>query len=814
MSALAFAYQHGGIHLPALQLWLDPHDRRAAPDRVFVSHAHSDHIAGHQEVILSGPTARLMRARLAGERTEHVLPFGEPRLFTTGGRSWQITLLPAGHILGSAMCLLEAAHQTLLYTGDFKLRRGWSAEPCEPRHAEVLIMETTYGRPAYRFPPTADVIAGVIRFCREALDNGESPVLLGYSLGKSQELLRGLSDAGLPLLLHEQIYRLTHIYEQLGQTFPPYTRWGQQPATGRVLLCPPLANLAGVLREIGPVRTAVLTGWAVDRDCRFRYGTDAAFPLSDHADFPDLIEFVQRVAPQRVFTLHGFAAEFAQALRERGFEAQALSEVEQLQLPLPLSPGPRRQRDRRMPELPGRQKDRAAPMRTAGVPPVLPVQPPSAESTAPGPTSTFGAFAATCGSISRAGVKLDKVYLLAAYLQLLPAAVLGDVVGWFGGLPSGPRPNRRSPLGGALLRDALCAVGRVSAAEFRQTDLKHSDFSETAFELFTQRPGPPPGLGVLEVRDLLRRLGTAPGPRAQFPILVEALARASAGEARFLSRILRGDLRIGLREDMIEAALALAFGVSLAEVQRAHRLVGNLAETARLAQRQQLAEVTLVPFRPVKLMLATAAPGAVAAWDQMLEGRPTAADQAAVSVPEPALVWFEENDEGVRCQLHKQQDRVALYGVDLQEITDSFPEVAAAARSLADDLVLEAMVLARRGEQVLSLADLHQRLGQSERDLFLSREIPVVLVVLDLLWRNGEAEIAQPWQARRAILETLAVGWPAALRLARGSHASSAAELEQAWKTAQARGYAGLTVKQLTGAYTPGRSGLACLNLR
>src|SRR4051812_12893732 len=163
-----------------------------------------------------------MQARLGGERLEQILPFGEGHRFHTSRIEYEITLLPAGHIFGSAMSLISAGGESLLYTGDFKLRRGLSAEACEPRHAETLIMETTYGRPQYRFPPTAEVIAGVVRFCKQALDHDETPVLLGYSLGKSQELLCSLGEARLPIMLHGSVFKLTHIYEQFGHCFPPY----------------------------------------------------------------------------------------------------------------------------------------------------------------------------------------------------------------------------------------------------------------------------------------------------------------------------------------------------------------------------------------------------------------------------------------------------------------------------------------------------------------------------------------------------------------------------------------------------------------
>ncbi len=245
-----------------------------------------------------------------------------------------ITLLPAGHILGSAMALIEAEGESLLYTGDFKLRPGLSAEPCEPRAADYLVMETTFGRPQYVFPPPSTVLAEIVRFCRETLDRRETPVLLAYALGKSQALLRGLADAALPLALDESVHRYTRVYEELGQSFPPYTRFEPECAAGHVVLSPPGSAKLEALRASGRIRCAWVTGWALDRGFRFRAKVDAAFPLSDHADYPELLEFVERVQPRRVYTVHGFAADFARTLREMGIDARALGQEEQLDLPL------------------------------------------------------------------------------------------------------------------------------------------------------------------------------------------------------------------------------------------------------------------------------------------------------------------------------------------------------------------------------------------------------------------------------------------------------------------------------------------------
>src|SRR5437763_13002409 len=131
MSSRRLEFHLGSLHLPELGLWLDAREPEIGPEKVFVSHAHSDHIAAHREVILSEPTAKLMQARVPGIRREHVLKFGELRRFDNGRTSFELTLVPAGHMFGSAMSLIGAEGQTLLYTGDFKLRRSLSAEPCE-----------------------------------------------------------------------------------------------------------------------------------------------------------------------------------------------------------------------------------------------------------------------------------------------------------------------------------------------------------------------------------------------------------------------------------------------------------------------------------------------------------------------------------------------------------------------------------------------------------------------------------------------------------------------------------------------------------
>jgi DNA ligase-1 len=815
-------FREGAVHLPELGLWLDAHEPRLGRERVFVSHAHSDHVAAHQEIIVSAPTAKLMQARMGGAQQEHVLKFGETRSFEHGNTSFQLTLLPAGHIFGSAMALIEAGAEKLLYTGDFKLRRSFSAELCEPRSGDILVMETTFGRPQYAFPHTDEVLKGVVRFCREALDNDETPVLFGYSLGKSQELLCGLGDAGLPLMLHGAVHRLTQIYEQFGQCFPKYERYEAGTARGKVLLCPPNVINSAMLRNLGKSRTAILTGWAVDPNCRYRYQCDAAFPLSDHADFPDLLNMVERVQPKKVLTLHGFAADFAQTLRERGYDAQALSEQEQFALALEAS-NARQSRTTAMPTPnPGFCVPNMAHIASS--------ENTTTESQVPnGPATSrpdaFYTFTQTCSQIAADNRKLEKVRILSAYLRALSGNDIIMAATWMTGRPFPASQNKVLQLGWAVLRDALCAVGETTESALHQVYLKHSDLGETAAEVLQTRPVTP-ALLLKQVRELFEKIQAARGPLAKTPLLVAAFRQCTALEAKYLVKIITGDLRIGLKEGLVEEAVAQAFEAPAEDVRQANLLLGDIGATARLASEHRLNEASLTPFQPVKFMLASPEETAADILKRIAVSHSQASSGSETSGPAnpktkdaaniPALagtVWLEDKYDGIRCQLHKVGPRVDLYSRDLKEITATFPELADAARKLKEDVVLDGEIVAMRGEEVLPFAELQKRLGRREADLFMREEVPIQLVAFDLLWLAGETLMDHPLVERRQALEALEP-LPAHIRLARITRAVTPEEIEAAFNAAQARGNEGLVIKDPASPYSPGRRGLAWLKLK
>ena len=575
-------------------MWLDAHHAIGPEEAVFVSHAHSDHTANHAEVFLSEPTRRLMNARVPGQRREHALAWGEradlrdPRFGVA--REGFLTLLPAGHILGSAMSLLECEEGSLLYTGDFQLRASLAAEACQPRHADVLVMETTFGRPKYVFPPAPEVLQAVHRFCREALDNDEVPILLGYSLGKAQEILASLLEAGLPVLLADPVLKMTRVYQELGMSFPAYRAVGSGAAAGHVVLAPPGGDLAALKRRVGPARVAVLTGWAMDSGCQFRYRVDAAFPLSDHADYPGLMEFVRRVSPKVVYTLHGFAAEFAADLRAEGVEAWALTGEEQLELGL----GGRRVPSFQIPVS-------SAPESPIPASVVLGTGNGSLETSSSG----FSSFAVVCGAIREERSKPGKVRCLASFLKETPPASLPMVVTWFVGRPVGSGAGGVALVSGPVLREAVCRASGRSEMEFLQTCLKHSDVGEAAAELIGRRGGiPASGLSLESVVRALEPLVAEWSPETVREGLIGLLGGCGPEEARILMKLLQGNLRIGLSEGLVEEAVALAFGVEARRIHEASQHSGGLGRAAARAQAGTLDEADPLPERPSEPMLA------------------------------------------------------------------------------------------------------------------------------------------------------------------------------------------------------------------
>ena len=338
-----FSLVERSLYCDALDLWIDSMRSR---ERGYVSHGHSDHAREHQIVVTTPNTAAICRARFSRkaqrppqlsllartERKQISVSFEEHRFNEPWEeRDHRLTLFSAGHVLGSSQLLIEGERGSFVYTGDFKLEPGYTTEPPEVKKCDVVLMECTFGRPQYAFPPREEIAGQMVAFARESLEAGIVPVFFAYSLGKAQEAIAMLGGAGIPLTVHAAVDSMSKVYEACGVSLPPYTRYDADMFDrNTALIWPPSGSLPRALRDL-KVQTAVLTGWAVDRGALFRYGTERGFALSDHADYPALIKYIELAQPRKVLLNHGWR-DFVYRLRALGIDAEYLEENPQLTL--------------------------------------------------------------------------------------------------------------------------------------------------------------------------------------------------------------------------------------------------------------------------------------------------------------------------------------------------------------------------------------------------------------------------------------------------------------------------------------------------
>ena len=304
-----------GVYVPELDLWLDSRRKRESS---VISHAHSDHTGRHRRPVVTPNTLLLLRDYLKNA-APIILPYGE--MLDTPTHS--ITLYPAGHCLGSAQTLAvsKATGERLLYTGDIKTRPSPTNEPIQAVECDTLVIESTYGHPNYVFPPQEQTLDTATRMLRTWLERGERPVVLGWRLGKAQELLHHLLSEGFEVVVEAGIYEAVEAYREGGVCFPGrVTAFNGHWPDGTVALFPP-GRSSRSLNGYRYQRTMELTGWAAaDGHRHWRRPADSSLPFSDHAGYNDLLAYVEAVKPQRVYTVFGFP-DLAARLRTMGYPA-------------------------------------------------------------------------------------------------------------------------------------------------------------------------------------------------------------------------------------------------------------------------------------------------------------------------------------------------------------------------------------------------------------------------------------------------------------------------------------------------------------
>jgi DNA ligase-1 len=442
-------------------------------------------------------------------------------------------------------------------------------------------------------------------------------------------------------------------------------------------------------------------------------------------------------------------------------------------------------------------------------------------------------FVRTCDAIAATSRKLEKTALVADYLRSLSPSEASIAAVFLSGRPFPAYEEATMQVGGALLWRVISELSGKSEPELTEIYRRHGDAGSVAAEALPEKPES--SISLSQVQQAFSQIAAARGPAAKAHLLRQLLERITPREAKYIVKIISGDLRIGLKQSLVEEAIARAFEAPFDQVKRANMLLGDLGETLRLASAGKLAGACLRLFHPIDFMLAS-----------------------PVASPEEALSYFrnatvEDKYDGIRAQAHISHGEVRLFSRTRDEITESFPELPPALAGLPRDAVLDGEIVAwspcgadslvRPAERssatgrALPFSTLQQRLGRKKVSAKLMREVPIAYLVFDVLYAGGELLLERPLRERASVLnELLAIPRTATVRQSQAQSsfafegpdehslatvlrapvatAASEQDLEALFTAARDRGNEGLMIKDLDSPYTPGRRGKSWLKMK
>jgi len=443
-------------------------------------------------------------------------------------------------------------------------------------------------------------------------------------------------------------------------------------------------------------------------------------------------------------------------------------------------------------------------------------------------------FARTCDAIAATTKKLEKAALVAAYLRSSPLGEAAIAAIFLSGRPFPAYEEATLQVGGALLWRVIAELSGKTEHELSEIYRRHGDAGSVAAEALPARPESGLSLTLTEVQRAFYEIAAARGPAAKGALLRQLLERATPLEAKYIVKIISGDLRIGLRESLVEEAIARAFEAPLGAIERANMLLGDIGATLRLTSAGKLAEARIRLFHPIDFMLAS----------------PVESSEEALSYFQNASV--EDKYDGIRAQVHVSGGEVRIFSRTRDEITESFPELPMALGGLAKDAIVDGEIVAwNSGDSGVSaraipFSKLQQRLGRKKVSAKLLRDVPVAYLVFDVLYADGELLLDRPLRERARILDLLfhdlltapraaiidrsqaqsSLSFPdshdedrnekslAPVLRAPVATASSAEDLDALFTAARGRGNEGLMIKDLDSPYTPGRRGKSWLKMK
>jgi len=469
-------------------------------------------------------------------------------------------------------------------------------------------------------------------------------------------------------------------------------------------------------------------------------------------------------------------------------------------------------------------------------------------------SESFQHLARACDEIAATTKKLQKTAIVSELLKSLPLEQARAAALFLSGRPFPVWEETTLQVGGRALWQMVAELSGKDEGAMSAAYRKYGDLGSVAEAVLL---GPKSGdLDVLDVQRAFRQIATARGAAAKGAVLRDLLSRATPVEAKYIIKIITGDLRIGLKESLVEEAIAKAYGRPAADVQRVNMLMGDIGETVKLAAEGQLGEARMRLFHPLGFMLAS----------------PIESAEEGLSYFAEAAV--EDKYDGIRAQAHVSGDQVRIFSRTRDDITESFPELIPALAGLPQEVILDGEIVAwefpERPEAAKAIVDqtgsdqanleagetkatemgharpftvLQQRLGRKKVSETMLRDAPVAYLVFDVLYARGELLIDRTLRERALVLDQLLqaprkAGIANVARKNAVQHAltfdegeldphvqarimrapvfraSAADHLEQLFTASQARGNEGLMIKHLASTYNPGKRGKSWLKMK
>jgi DNA ligase-1 len=474
-------------------------------------------------------------------------------------------------------------------------------------------------------------------------------------------------------------------------------------------------------------------------------------------------------------------------------------------------------------------------------------------------------FAQLCQELAATSKKLEKRSLIANYLKTQALKDASKAALYLSGQPFAETDRRTLNVGGSLLSKAVSQLSGADRDAMYAAYRKNGDLGAAAYDLLANRQPMSPTLTLEDVEATLDEIAAAKGPTAKQRLVLDLLSKATPLEAKYLIKLITGDMRIGVKQSLVEEAIAFAYNTEPTQVRRAVMLTGSLPEVTAMAVSGKLHEAQMRLFHALGFMLASPVPTVEEALERFTEEVTAEHKGVSEALPEEERVpeqvaadgnatpqeavreaQLEDKYDGVRAQLHcgdpNEPERVALFSRNREDIGESFPELIEAFEQILQPAILDGEIVAWNAtdQRALPFTSLQQRLGRKRVSREMRERTPVVFVAFDILYLDGELLLERPLQERRSALEgfidkhakatgnqkqrgqihlfSASEDDPARqfprLILAPAIRLRSAEQLDRAYTEARERGNEGVMLKALHSIYQPGRRGLAWLKLK